>query len=96
MTVFEAVTDPSPVDTAAGFTYAWNVTKNGAAYATGTSASLTFTPNDNATYAVDLAVTDNHGGVGHAPQNTVSVFNVAPTATLSNNGPVNEGSPATV
>src|SRR5262249_33610695 len=33
-----SVTDPSSVDTAAGFTYAWSVTKNGAAYASGSAA----------------------------------------------------------
>src|SRR5262249_30303287 len=30
-----AVTDPSPADTAAGFTYQWTVTKDGSAYASG-------------------------------------------------------------
>ena len=43
------VTDPSSADTAAGFTYAWSVTKNGSAFASGTAADFSFTP-DNTRY----------------------------------------------
>src|SRR5262249_26976095 len=50
ITLGSAVTDPSPVDQAAGFTYAWSVTKNGSAYASGSAADFTFTPYDNGTY----------------------------------------------
>src|SRR5262249_20361281 len=44
---------------------------------------------------VALRVTDNEGArsIGTA---TLSITNTAPTATLSNNGPVNEGSAVTV
>jgi Ca2+-binding RTX toxin-like protein len=78
-----SVTDPSSVDTAAGFTYAWSVTKNGAAYASGSAASFTFTPDDNGTYVVTLTVTDKDGGVSPPATATILVDNVAPTAGLS-------------
>jgi len=89
------VTDPSSADTAAGFTYAWTVTKNGSAYASGTASSFSLTPDDNGTYVVALEATDKDGGKG-TDSKTIAITNVAPTAALANNGPVFEGSPATV
>jgi PKD repeat protein len=44
-----------------GATYAWTVTKNGAVYATGSAATLTFTPNDLSSYLVSLTVTAKSG-----------------------------------
>ena len=49
-------------------------------------------PND---YTVTVTVTDKDGD-SDSETFSVHVNNVAPTATLANNGPVNEGSPATV
>jgi hypothetical protein len=89
------VNDPSPVDQAAGFTYAWSVTKNASPFASGSSASFTFTPDDNGTYVVTFSATDKDGGTGTTSV-TIAVTNVAPTATLANGGPVNEGSPVSV
>jgi PKD repeat protein len=71
-------TDPSPVDRQAGFTYAWNVTKDGSAFASGNQNKFSFTPNDDGTYVVTLAVTDSDGGVNPV-QTTIVVDNVAPT-----------------
>jgi hypothetical protein len=76
------VTDPSSVDTAAGFIYAWSVTKNGSAYASGAAASFSFTPNDNGTYVVSFSATDKDGDAGSASK-TITVDNVAPTAGVS-------------
>jgi Ca2+-binding RTX toxin-like protein len=76
------VTDPSPVDTAAGFTEVWSVTKNGAAFASGSGTNFGFTPDDNGTYVVTLSATDKDGGTGTATA-TIPVFNVAPAASLS-------------
>jgi PKD repeat protein len=44
-----------------GATYAWTVTKNGTVYATGSTATLTFTPNDLSSYLVTLTVTAKTG-----------------------------------
>src|SRR5207245_414785 len=89
------VTDPSSTDTAAGFTYSWSVTKNGNPFASGSAAAIGFTPDDNGSYVVTFTATDKDGASG-SDSKTISATNVAPTATLSNNGPVNEASPVTV
>jgi PKD repeat protein len=63
-------------------TYAWSVTKNGQAFATGSGASFGFTPDDNATYQIGLAVTDGTGATG-AGGATLVVDNVPPTPYIS-------------
>jgi uncharacterized delta-60 repeat protein len=62
--------------------YAWSVTKNGNPYTTGSAASFSFTPDDNASYVVTLTVTATDGGTGTAPAQTITVTNVAPTPTI--------------
>jgi hypothetical protein len=99
ITLGSNVSDPSPIDTAAGFTFAWSVTKNGVPYATGTpanGATFTFTPNDNGTYAVSLVVTDKDGGSSLAVAQ-VNVLNAPPSATITGlpSTPV-EGAPITL
>src|SRR5262249_31342800 len=76
------VADPGAADTAAGFAYAWSVTRNGSAYASGSAAAFSFTPDDNCTYAVSLTVTDKDGG-SVSTGTTITVDNVAPTAQVS-------------
>src|SRR5262249_19471849 len=49
-----SATSPSPVEQAAGFSYAWSVTKNGAAYTTGSGAAFSFTPDGPGTFVVSL------------------------------------------
>jgi PKD repeat protein len=85
------VSDPGTADT---HTFAWSVTKNGNAYASGTDASFSFTPDDNGTYVVTLTVTDDDGGVG-CDNESINVTNVAPTAVLANSGTVDEGGTVT-
>ena len=85
------VSDPSSVDTAAGFTYAWSVTKDTVAYGSGGSgATFDFTPDDNAAYVVTFSTTDKDGGVG-TDTKSITVDNVAPTLTISGDATVNEG-----
>jgi uncharacterized delta-60 repeat protein len=79
-TAGSSITDPSPVDTAAGFTTTWNVTKNGSPFAAGSGAAISFTPDDNGTYILTLSATDKDGGAGSA-SSTINVANVAPTIT---------------
>src|SRR5207248_3077025 len=57
----------------------------------GSLGSKSHTYDDNGAYTVKVTVTDKDGGSGSA-QFTANVANVAPTATFSNDGPVNEGS----
>src|SRR5439155_12743037 len=66
---------------------------NGAAQ--GSLGSRSHTYADNGSYTVTVTVTDKDSGSGSA-QFTVTVANVAPTAALSNDGPVNEGGSATI
>jgi PKD repeat protein len=73
------VTDPS--GTTSGFNYAWSVTLNGSAVASGTTASLSFTPATTGTYVVALTATDSDGGSGTA-QVSVLVDNNTPSPIL--------------
>ena len=95
---FSSQFDPSPTDTTAGFHYAFSCTNGslaGATYAgSGTASSTSCTFNDNGSFPVKGRIIDKDGGFTEYTT-TVTVNNVAPTATLANNGPVNEGSPAT-
>ena len=73
------VSDPGTPDT---HTRAWSVTKNGAAFASGTGPTFSFTPNDNGSYVVTLTATDDDGGVG-TDTRTITVTNLNPTAAVS-------------
>jgi PKD repeat protein len=81
-------------DADAVYTFAWNVTKNGSAFASGSGAAFTFTPDDNGTYVVTLTVTDDGGG-SDTRTATILVTNVPPTAAVA--GPANgvRGQPRT-
>ena len=75
------------------FSYDWQVTKDGSAYASGNGATLDFTPDDDGTYEATLTVTDDDGGVG-TDSATIVVNNVNPqitdmslnSATIDENG----------
>ena len=96
---FSGQSDPSSVDTAAGFHYAFSCTNgdlSGATYAgSGTSASTSCSSSDNGSFPVKARIIDKDGGFTEYTTNLV-VNNVAPTGTLGNNGPINEGGSATV
>jgi PKD domain len=73
----------SAEDNAAGFAYAWSVTKDGAAYpAAGTGYQFTFAPDDEGAYVVTLRATDDGGMTGTATM-PVNVVDVLPTATIT-------------
>jgi uncharacterized repeat protein (TIGR01451 family) len=78
LTLTASATDPSAPDTAAGITFAWTVTKDGAPFATALGASLSLTPDDDGSYVVTLRATDKDGGTGIASA-TIAGTNVAPT-----------------
>jgi Ca2+-binding RTX toxin-like protein len=73
ITLGSTVSDPSTLDTAQGFTYAWSVT-GGAFSSTGNnnSASFAFTPSAGGIYVVTLMVTDKDGG-STSTSKTISV-----------------------
>jgi RTX calcium-binding nonapeptide repeat (4 copies)/PKD domain len=89
-----AVTDPGSVDT---FTYAWSVKKDGQPFTLGNSVAtngttLSFVAPDQGSYVAKCVVTDKDGGANTATSQTITVVNVAPTATISGL-PTNNTSP---
>ena len=78
-----SATSADAADNAAGFAYAWLVTKNGNSYATGSGSSFAFTPDDEGTYVVTFRATDD-GGMSGTDSVTVIGTNVPPTASITN------------
>ncbi|HEY3919271.1 MAG TPA: PKD domain-containing protein, partial [Stellaceae bacterium] len=85
--------------------YAWNINGSGFTDATGQTPTLTWAQlealpvhpvQDAGTFSVQLQATYAGGLVVTSAATTLSVTDTAPTATLTNSGPVNEGSTATV
>jgi hypothetical protein len=91
--------DPSSADTAAGFQYAYSCDGSTIAVTTyaaaSSNASTSCAFNDNGSKLVRGRIFDKDNGYTDY-ETTVVVNNVAPTATLSNAGPVNEGSSVTI
>jgi hypothetical protein len=85
--------DPSSVDTAAGFQYAFDCGSGYGAFSATSTATCSTTDNGSRTVKGKIKDQDNAETEYSA---SVTINNVAPTATLSNNGPVNEGSSATI
>ena len=88
MTLSSSVTDLSQAETAAGYTYAWSVLRNGSPYTlpgnpSTSGPSLVFAPTLGGSYAISLSTTDSSGSVGIAPAQTIFVNNVAPTASFT-------------
>src|SRR5262249_27862543 len=94
---FSNASDPSPADAAAlHFAFDCNGQFVDAGYANSTaSASTTCTYDDNGNYTVIARVIDKDEGFTEYTT-VVVVNNVAPTATLTNGGPIDEGGNVTV
>ena len=97
---FTSPSDPSSADTTAGFHYAFDCTGASLATATyagsGTSASASCSFGDGpGSQTVRARIIDKDGGFTEYTT-AVTITNVAPTATFTNNGPVNEGSSFTL
>src|SRR5919198_6208315 len=87
--------DPSTVDTAAGFQYAFDC-GTGSGYGAFSATSTASCPTtDNGSRTVKGEIKDKDGGLTEYTQ-AVTINNVAPSATLSNNGPIVEGGSATI
>ena len=67
----------SDVDAGDSATIAWSVTKNAAPYASGSGATIAFTPDDNGSYVISATVTDGAGATA-TDAKTVTVANAAP------------------
>src|SRR5262249_1170292 len=77
-------------------TYAWDLNNDGSFETSGKQANFSAAQLDGLKeYTVKVRVTDS-GNLSAIADVKVKVINVAPTATLTNNGPVNEGSPVTI
>jgi uncharacterized repeat protein (TIGR02543 family) len=87
-------TDPSSVDTAAGFQYAFDFGGGYSPFGSTNSASATAIDGP-ATVTVKAKIKDKDGGVREYTA-TVTVNNVAPIIYLSGNSLVNEGSTSTL
>ena len=86
VTLNSTVTDVSPEDTAAGFSYEWIATLNGQVADTGFDPSFTFTPAVHGTYTIAMSASDKDGGVGAASR-TIVVGDVAPANVTIGNVP---------
>ena len=81
-------TDPSSVDTAAGFTYAWNFGDS----TTGTGEAPSHTYTSAGTYTVSVTATDKDGGTSSALTATITISSSSGlVATAGSNFTVNEG-----
>ena len=94
VTLTGSATDPGSADTSAGFAWAWNVTKvhgtaTTATFASGTSSTLKFTPDNSGTYIVTLQATDHDGQQSPAVSQTIVVSDTAPTVSIA--GPSTDG-----
>jgi hypothetical protein len=94
--------DPSSGDTAAGFHYAFDTDGDGTfdvgdgTYAgSGTASSVSVPTTDDGTIKMHAAIIDRNG-VSSTLTTIVTITNAAPAAALSDDGPVVEGSAATV
>jgi uncharacterized delta-60 repeat protein len=103
---FSGQLDPSVPDTSAGFHYAYDFNNDGTfevgdgTYAgSGTSSNATvpasFLDDGNGSRTVKARIIDKDGGLTDYTT-TITINNVAPTATLGNGGAVNEGSTGSV
>ena len=72
---------PATVDNPT-LSYAWHVTKNGSAFASGSGTTFTFTPDDEGTFVVTFTATDDGGMTGTDSQTMIGT-NVAPRAAIS-------------
>jgi hypothetical protein len=97
---FTGASDPSQADTNAGFRYAFACDGDTASLPTtyesaGTATSASCSFDDDGNYTVAGRVFDKDDGYNTYPT-VVTVANVPPTATLSNDGPILEGGSATI
>src|SRR5262249_19697283 len=77
----EQVTDV-PGDLA-GLTYDWTVKRGGTTVASGTTATIAFTPSDNGSYVVTASAIDKDGAPSNFATATIAVVDAPPTGTFA-------------
>src|SRR5690606_38766180 len=77
-------------------TYNWVVKKDGDNYSNGSGTAISFTPDDDGIYSIELTVTDEDDGESAQTYSGIVVDNVAPTLTISGDSTVNEGATYTL
>jgi formylglycine-generating enzyme required for sulfatase activity len=76
--------------------FAWDLDNDGTFETPGQTVIFSAANRDGPdSQIVSVQVTDN-SGLSATAQSTINITNVAPTANLSNNGPINSGSPVTI
>ncbi len=86
-----SASDPNPADT---LTYTWSVNSALCSFSNANALNPNLTCSDNGNFTATLAVSDGTETV--SSDAAVTVNNVAPTASLGNNGPIDEGGSANV
>ena len=82
---------PSSADQAAGFAGGWTISRDGVLLGTAGSSRVAFTPPDDGTYVVALALTDKDGGTGYDTR-TIVVTNAPPAVGKPSDQASPEGS----
>ena len=89
--------DPSAADTAAGFTYSYDFDNDGTFEISASSSATApraaaYLPTARRRAPSRGRITDQRRRLHRLPTRSITINNVAPTATFGNGGPVNEGS----
>ena len=99
ITLNGSAADPSTTDVAAGFAFKWTVAGPNGFSQTGSSTTakpgFSFTPEDGGGYLVTLTATDQNSLTSTPVSQTITIQNVAPTATIANLPPGNTSNAGT-
>jgi PKD repeat protein len=83
LTLNASARSQNPADQAAGFTYAWTVTRNGTTIFSGPGSSYTLTAMDEGTYVATLTAKDDGGMTSDSTSVTVVANEVQPSASIT-------------
>lgn len=78
-----SATSPDAADQAAGFAFAWDVTKDGSPYSAGSGSSFKFGAGDEGLYVITLKATDDGGMTSPPASMTVVGAEVTPVAKIN-------------
>jgi hypothetical protein len=87
LTLSGTATTPDPADQAAGFTYTWTATKDGAALGSPTTGPSYTVPTDEGVYVVTVRAKDDGGNLSDPASVTVNMTEIKPTAKITSIAP---------